>query len=112
MRHGSTAATQCDGLTENESERVRVMGDNCRCAKAGPPRCPCCFDNLGRGKAVFTAPCGHSYHYACVQKRHLDGQGECMLCNEPFKEPPVLLISTSCALHQGCMQRRLACFRH
>ncbi|KAI4388674.1 hypothetical protein MLD38_000982 [Melastoma candidum] len=55
--------------------------------------CGVCFNSVktGRGTAVYTAECGHSFHFPCVSS-HVRGKGGlvCPVCDAAWQEVPLL----------------------
>ena len=44
-----------------------------------------CFEEMGRGKALHTTECGHSYHFGCLKEWGYGGGKEnCPLCRRDF----------------------------
>ncbi|KAF8024717.1 hypothetical protein BT93_F1788 [Corymbia citriodora subsp. variegata] len=60
--------------------------------------CGICSNSLkaGQGTAIFTAECGHGFHFACVaslvQQGARSGSLACPVCNAAWKDVPLLAI--------------------
>ncbi|KAL6529987.1 hypothetical protein OROMI_028632 [Orobanche minor] len=61
-------------------------------------RCGICLQSVktGQGTAIFTAECGHSFHFPCITT-HMKKQGSltCPICNSTWKEMHLLTTGNS-----------------
>lgn len=52
--------------------------------------CTICFENLktGKGQAIFTAECSHSFHFNCIANNVKHGSKLCPVCRAEWNEVP------------------------
>jgi hypothetical protein len=53
--------------------------------------CPICYEDMGKGRAIFITECGHTYHFKCLQDFDVTGESPCPLCRTHMHEPPIIL---------------------
>ncbi|KAL6551817.1 hypothetical protein OROGR_007971 [Orobanche gracilis] len=72
-----------------------VLKSSLRLSKS---RCGICLQSVktGQGTAIFTAECGHSFHFPCITT-HMKKQGSlmCPICNSTWKEMHLLSTGNS-----------------
>ncbi|KAL1833905.1 hypothetical protein ACET3Z_003556 [Daucus carota] len=53
--------------------------------------CAICLMNVktGKGQAIFTAECAHSFHFSCIASSVQHGYHDCPICRSKWKELPV-----------------------
>lgn len=55
------------------------------------PECVICLDALALGKALFTAECGHRFHFSCLLENvnHDEANADkCPICRQPQTQWP------------------------
>lgn len=67
-------------------------------------KCGICLQSAkaGRGTAIFTAECSHTFHFPCVSSRAGDRNllSDCPLCGASWRETSLLPLSLSSSLHE------------
>uniref|UniRef100_A0A1J3DAU1 RING-type E3 ubiquitin transferase n=1 Tax=Noccaea caerulescens TaxID=107243 RepID=A0A1J3DAU1_NOCCA len=67
-------------------------------------RCGICLQSAkaGRGTAIFTAECSHTFHFPCVASRAGDRNplADCPVCGVSWRETSLLPLSLSSPLHE------------
>ncbi|XP_051117829.1 probable E3 ubiquitin-protein ligase EDA40 [Andrographis paniculata] len=61
--------------------------------RAPKSRCGICLQKMNseQGTAMFTAECGHTFHFPCMSAAvNKHGALTCLICNSTWKEPPLL----------------------
>ncbi|XP_024004327.1 uncharacterized protein LOC112081844 [Eutrema salsugineum] len=72
--------------------------------KSSSSRCGICLQSAkaGRGMAIFTAECSHTFHFPCVTSRSGDRNllAACPVCAASWRETSLLPLSLSSPLHE------------
>lgn len=68
-------------------------------------KCGICLQSAkaGRGTAIFTAECSHTFHFPCVASRAGDRNllSDCPVCGASWRETSLLPLSLSSSLHES-----------
>ncbi|KAL6839330.1 hypothetical protein ACP4OV_030827 [Aristida adscensionis] len=56
---------------------------------AGDP-CAICLSDVGRGQAIFTADCSHTFHLRCISDSVAHGHRCCPLCKATWRDLPAV----------------------
>ncbi|CAB80454.1 putative protein [Arabidopsis thaliana] len=84
--------------------KVRILNRNNQ-SSISSSKCGICLQSAkaGRGTAIFTAECSHTFHFPCVASRAGDRNllSDCPVCGASWRETSLLPLSLSSSLHES-----------
>ncbi|KDO22753.1 hypothetical protein SPRG_12180 [Saprolegnia parasitica CBS 223.65] len=88
MRHPPVAVENCTPHAARASSEPSLCGTR---TPRRPPSCPICLDDL-LSQSVFTAECGHAFHFACLLENinhDLANATKCPVCRKVQAQWPL-----------------------